>query len=187
MDKVPFSIRWRGWLAKVWARMPHREPLGVRYALRILISTLATWEVFRAFGDVYPIWATVSAVMVSEVELKATWDATKSRVAHTAVGCVVGIIFIAAFGTGLWQLCVAAAVASLVSFYFVHAGGNWRTAPVASVIVMAMGVEGFSKFAGMHAALVRTAEVLGGSLVSLGVSWIAQRLWVIGDDVAAEL
>jgi uncharacterized membrane protein YccC len=166
---------------------PRHEPIGVRYALRILVSVLATWEVFRALGDHYPIWATVAAVMVSEVELKATWDATKSRVAHTSVGCAVGLIFLAVFGTGLWQMSVAAAVASLLSFYFVHAGSNWRTGPVASVIVMATGVEQMEKLAGMHAALMRTSEVLGGGLVALGVSWIVHWLWVMREDVAAEL
>jgi uncharacterized membrane protein YccC len=187
MEKIPFAVRWRAWRAAVRARMPHREPLGLRYALRIFVGTLAAWELFRMFGDPYPIWATVSAVMVSEVELKATWDATKSRVGHTAVGCAVGLIFVAALGTGLWQMSVAAAVASLISFYFVHLGGNWRTAPVASVIVMATGVAQFSRAAGMHTALLRTAEVLGGSLVALAVSWAAQRLWVLSEDVAAQM
>ncbi|MFZ0333139.1 MAG: hypothetical protein WAN10_06190 [Candidatus Acidiferrales bacterium] len=58
--------------------------------------------------------------------------------------------------------------------------------PVASVIVMATGVEHMEKLAGMHAALMRTGEVLGGGLVALGVSWIVHSLWVIREDVAAE-
>lgn len=186
MKKTLLTIRWRAQFAAVLARMSH-EPIGLRYALRVLVTTLTTWEVFRLFGDPYPIWATISAVMVSEVELRATWDATKSRVAHTAVGCAAGLLFLAAFGTGLWQMSAAAAIASLLAYYFVHLGGNWRTAPVASVIVMATGLQRFSSLAGMHAALDRTVEVLGGSLVALAVSWVAHRLWVISEDVAAEL
>ncbi|MGH9864235.1 MAG: FUSC family protein, partial [Candidatus Acidiferrales bacterium] len=130
------------------ARIPHHHgPIGLRYALRILIGTLAAWKLFSLFGDRYPIWAVISVVMVSEIEMKATFEATKSRVAHTATGCAVGLIFLATLGTGLWQLSVAAAAAALVSFYLVHAGGNWRTAPVASLIVMATGVEHSSTLA----------------------------------------
>ncbi|MFZ0701874.1 MAG: hypothetical protein WA855_17630 [Candidatus Acidiferrales bacterium] len=54
------------------------------------------------------------------------------------------------------------------------------------MIVMATGVEHMEKLAGMHAALMRTGEVLGGGLVALGVSWIVHSLWVIREDVAAE-
>lgn len=176
-----------GWLERFRARLPHREPVGMRYALRILVGTLAAWKLFNLFGDRYPIWATISVVMVSEIELKATLDATKSRVAHTATGCAIGLIFLAAFGTGLWQLSVAAAAASLVSFYLVHAGGNWRAAPAASVIAMATGVEHFSKLAGMDAALQRTAEVLFGSLVALAVSWAAAKMWKLSIDATEHL
>lgn len=163
------------WLTKVpW---PRREPIGVRYTLRILVGMIIVWFVFKAFGVTYPIWAMISVVMVSEIELRASYVAARGRIAHTALGCAVGLIFLAATGTGMLQLCAACAVASLVSFYLVHIGGNWRHAPVATVIVMATGLHGMSKFAGYHAALERTVEVLGGSIIALAVSWVAVKLW----------
>ena len=158
-------------------RLPQHEPLGIRYTLRILIGMIVVWIGFKAFGVTYPIWAMIAVVMVSEIELHASYVAARGRIAHTALGCAVGLIFLAAAGTGMWQLCAACAVSSLVSFYLVHIGGNWRHAPVATVIVMATGLQGMSKFAGYHAAIERTIEVLGGSIIALAVSWLAAKLW----------
>ncbi len=135
------------------------------------------WFVFRAFNVTYPIWAIISVVMVSEIELHASYLATRGRVAHTAAGCAVGLIVLALAGAGIWQLCAASVAASLVSFYLVNLGGNWRTAPVATVVVMATGIQQFSKYAGYEAAIERTLEVLGGSIIALGITWVASKLW----------
>jgi uncharacterized membrane protein YccC len=156
---------------------PRHEPLGIRYALRIAIGMIVVWIAFRTFGVTYPIWAMISVVMVSEIELHASYLATRGRIAHTAAGCAIGLIFLTAAGTGMWQLCVASVVASLVSFYLIHLGGNWRTAPVATVVVMATGIQHLSKYAGYQAAIERTVEVLGGSIIALGVTWAAAKLW----------
>jgi uncharacterized membrane protein YccC len=165
----------RRWLKK--SRWPHREPVGVRYALRIAAGMIIVWLVFKAFGVIYPIWAIISVVMVSEIELHASYLATRGRIAHTAAGCAVGLIFLAVAGTGMWQLCAASVAASLVSFYLIHLGGNWRTAPVATVVVMATGIQHLSKYAGYQAAIERTLEVLGGSVIALAVTWTAAKLW----------
>ncbi|MGB6483247.1 MAG: FUSC family protein [Candidatus Acidiferrales bacterium] len=157
--------------------VPRHEPIGVRYALRIAIGMMLVWIVFKAFGVTYPIWAIISVVMVSEIELHASYLATRGRIAHTAAGCAVGLIFLAAVGTGMWQLCAASAIASLLSFYLIHLGGNWRTAPVATVLVMATGIQHLSKYAGYQAAIERTLEVLGGSIIALAVTWVAAKLW----------
>lgn len=157
--------------------LPHREPVGVRYSLRIATGMILVWTVFRAFGVTYPIWAMISAVMVSEIELHASYVATRGRIAHTTTGCVVGLIFLLIVGTGMWQLCAASVVASLVSFYLVHLGGNWRTAPASTVVVMATGIQHLSKYAGYQAAVERAVEVLGGSIIALAVTWVTAKLW----------
>lgn len=157
--------------------VPHREPTGVRYALRIAAGIIVAWIIFREFGVSYPIWAIITVVTVSEIELRASYLETRGRVAHTAAGCAIGLLFLELVGAGIWQLCIACVAASLVSFYLVHLGGNWRTAPVATVIVMARGIQQFSRYAGYQAAIERTVEVLGGSIIALAVTWVAAKLW----------
>ena len=157
--------------------LPHREPTGVRYALRIAAGIIVAWIVFREFGVTYPIWAIITVVMVSEIELRASFLETRGRVVHTAAGCAIGLVALELVGAGIWQLCVACVAASLVSFYLINLGGNWRTAPVATVIVMARGIQQFSKYAGYQAAIERTLEVLGGSIIALTVTWVAAKFW----------
>lgn len=157
--------------------MPHRELTGVRYALRIAAGIIVAWIVFREFGVTYPIWAIITVVTVSEIELRASFLETRGRVVHTAAGCAIGLVALELVGAGIWQLCIACVAASLVSFYLVHLGGTWRTAPVATVIVMARGIQQFSKYAGYQAAIERTLEVLGGCIIALAVTWVAAKFW----------
>lgn len=183
--------RWRGIprtaraVRERWPR--HRGRAGVRYALRMFFGTLVLWELFGLAGDHVPIWALVSMVMVSEIELHASVLATVHRVAHMAVGCAVGLAFLAVWRPGVWQLAFACTVSAAVSFYLMHIGGNWRTAPVATVIVMGAGFVHFTKNAGLHEALTRSAEVLGGCLVALAIAWLANKLWIAGEEISGEI
>ncbi|MHB8754941.1 MAG: FUSC family protein [Candidatus Acidiferrales bacterium] len=188
MPRFQLSPRLHSLSTRAKARLPHhRGPIGLRYALRIFAGAIVLWEIFSLFGDRAPIWAMVSMVMVSEIELHASVVATGRRVGHMAAGCAVGLIFLYVFDAGLWQLAVAAAVSSLVSFYLVQIGGNWRTAPVATVIVMGADFSPFARRAGLHGAVLRTAEVLGGCLVALAVSWAANKIWALSEEASAEV
>lgn len=168
-----------------WPR--HRGTAGIRYALRMFFGTLVLWEIFGLAGDHVPIWALVSMVMVSEIELHASVLATFHRVAHMAVGCGVGLAFLALWRPGIWQLALACMLSAAVSFYLMHIGGNWRTAPVATVIVMGAGFVHFTKNAGLHEALIRTVEILGGCLIALAVSWAANNIWRVSEEVEQEV
>lgn len=148
----------------------------------MFFGTLVLWEIFGLAGDRAPVWALVSMVMVSEIELHASVLATFHRVAHMAVGCAVGLIFLMVWRPGLWPLAVACAVSAAVSFYLMHIGGNWRTAPVATVIVIGAGFVHFTKNAGLHEAVTRSVEVLGGCLIALAVSWTANNIWRASEE-----
>lgn len=164
-----------------WPR--HRGTAGIRYALRMFFGTLVLWELFGLAGDYAPIWALVSMVMVSEIEMHASVLATFHRAAHMAVGCCVGLVFLTVWHPGVWQLALACMLSAVVSFYLMHIGGNWRTAPVATVIVMGAGFVHFTRNAGLHEGLIRTSEVLGGCLVALAVSWAANNIWRASEEV----
>lgn len=180
--------QWRQIPEQIGRRWPHHHgTAGVRYALRMFFGTVVLWEIFGLAGDHAPIWALVSMVMVSEIELHESALATFHRVAHMAVGCAVGLIFLAAWRPGVWQLALACMLSAAVSFYLMRIGGNWRTAPVATVIIMGAGFATFTKHAGVHEALVRSAEVLGGCVVALAVSWAANRLWRAGEEIEEQV
>ena len=153
----------------------------------MFFGTVVLWELFSMAGDHAPIWALVSMVMVSEIELHASLLATFHRVAHMTAGCAVGLIFLAAWRPGLWQLALACMISAAASFYLLHIGGNWRTAPVATVIIMGAGFATFTKNAGLHEAGIRTVEVLGGCVIALAVAWCANKLWLVGEEISDEV
>ena len=182
------ASRWRTVPRKISQRWPrHRGRAGVRYALRMFFGTLVLWELFGLAGDHAPVWALVSMVMVSEIELHSSVLATLHRVAHMAVGCGVGLIFLMAWHPGIWQLAIACACSAAVSFYLMHIGGNWRTAPVATVIVIGAGFVHFTKNAGLHEAVIRTVEILGGCLIALAVSWAANNIWRVSEELEEQV
>lgn len=168
-------------------RLRHRTRRGFRYALRIFIGSIVLWEIYAAFGDYAPIWATVSLVMASEMETRASLLISTRRFGHMAIGCAVALVVLVFTRPNLWELAAATAVAALIAFFVPEIGGNWRSAPAATVIVMGAGFDTFTRHAGMHEALVRSAEVLGGCLIALAVAWIANQVWRPGGETDAEL
>lgn len=182
------ASKWRSVPRRLSQRWPHhRGTAGIRYSLRMFFGTLVLWELFGLAGDHAPVWALVSMVMVSEIELHASVLATFHRVAHMAVGCVVGLIFLMLWHPGIWQLAIACACSAAVSFYLMHIGGNWRTAPVATVIVIGAGFVHFTKNAGLHEAVIRTVEILGGCLIALAVSWAANNIWRVSEELEQQV
>ncbi len=100
-----------------------------------------------------------------------------------AIGCAIALIVLAFTRPNLWELAAATAIAALIAFFVPEIGGNWRSAPAAIVIVLGAGFDTFTRHAGMHEALIRSAEVLGGCMIALAVAWAANQVWRIGGEV----
>jgi uncharacterized membrane protein YccC len=161
----------------------HPVRRGVRYALRIFVGVIVLWEIAAALGDYSPIWATVSLVMTSEIEMRLSFFASTRRFAHMAIGCAIALFVLLWTRPNLWEFAAATTVASLISFFVLHIGGNWRAAAAATAIVLGAGFDTFTRNAGMHEALIRTAEVLGGCLIALVIAWVANKVWAVGEEI----
>jgi len=145
---------------------------GMQLAIRILVGAGIVWLVVRSFGHHDPLWAMISVVIVSDVELDATVKAFRARALNTMIGCGVGLTFLYVFGTASWSILLAMAVAVLISTSTIYTINAWRIAPVSVVIVMMPGVLQGSRVAGTPIAITRTVEVLLGSAVAVIVSWV---------------
>lgn len=167
-------------------KLRHRTLRGFRYALRMFIGCIVLWEIYAAFGDYAPIWATVSLVMASEMETRASVLVSSRRFGHMAIGCAIALLVLAFTRPNLWELAAGTAIAALAAFFVPEIGGNWRSAPAATVIVMGAGFDTFTRHAGMHEALIRSTEVLGGCVIALAVAWAANQVWRPGGEADAE-
>lgn len=145
---------------------------GWQLALRILIGAGIVWVIVHHFLHQDPLWAMISVVIVSEPELDATLVNFRARALHTVIGCAVGLAFLYAFGAENWSILLAMAVSVLIVTNLVSQVVAWRITPVTVAIVMMPSVIHGSRVGGTPVALMRTLEVLLGSAVAVGVSWI---------------
>jgi len=145
---------------------------GVQLAFRIMIGAGIAWLLVRNLAHHDPLWAMISVVIVSDVELDATLIAFRGRAFNTIIGCVVGLIFLYAFGAASWSILLGMSAAVLISTHFVQTLTAWRIAPVTAALVMMPGILQGSAQAGTPVAILRVIGVLTGSAVAVLVSWI---------------
>lgn len=130
----------------------------------------------------FPVWAAISAIIVSQERLSETTSATLARVGGTLLGIVVAV----AVGTVMrrvaldtpWQMLVAVAVCAAISRKFPQMRVSMWTVP----IVFLSGAAGQTM---LDAGLWRGAEVLVGALVGAAVHGVAELIMVRLFGIAA--
>ncbi len=151
---------------------PYTKTAGLELALRIMLGAGIVWLLVRTLGHHDPLWAMISVVIVSDVQLNSTLEAFRGRAVNTMIGCVVGLAFLYVLGTTSWGILLAMSAAVLISTYSAQTLTAWRIAPVTVALVMMPGINLGSRFAGTRVAITRVVEVLIGSAVAVLVSWI---------------
>jgi uncharacterized membrane protein YccC len=149
---------------------------GLHYAVRILLGTGLVWLLLRWIGDLNPIWAVISVIVVTEPQVNSAWKAFLARSVNTLVGCAAGLVFLLAAGSDGWVMPLGITMTVLLCTYVVRFPLAWRIGPITAALVMAAGVTD-SKLSPLELALRRVGEVLLGSLVALVVSVVMYRVW----------
>lgn len=151
--------------------------LGVHYAVRIFVATTVLWILLRWWGETNPIWAISSMIAVSEPQVKQALQTFGGRIANAILGCIMGLLFLAAGGSHEWILPLALAVTVLISSYVVRVQVMWRQAPITAAIVITAGLTDHSRRTGMEVGLKRVAEVLLGCVVGFLATWFISIVW----------
>lgn len=169
---------------KVFAHFLEDDLLGVRFAANVFIASIIVWIGIRFFFHADPIWAMASMIASSEPVVEKGLKFFRSRLINTLVGCAVGLLFVSIGEPTPWRLPFALAITVLVSSYFVRIRVMWRQAPITAAIVIAGSLSAYSKTVGMEVGLLRVAEVIFGSVVALGVSWLMSAIWSVREPKA---
>ena len=169
---------------KLLARI-REDMVGVRFAVNVFFGTIIVWVVISFFSRANPIWAIASMIASSEPVFPQAIKMFRSRLINTAVGCTVGLAFVAVGDPTAWKLPFALALAVLLSSYVVRVKVMWRQAPITAALVIAGSLSANSNYAGLELGLRRVAEVILGSLVGLTVSWLMTRIWPIDEPLEA--
>jgi len=131
-------------------------------ALRLFVATVIAAIVSTALRLPETYWAVLSAVIVSRAGAGGSAKAGASRLIGTALGSAVAMGVIVARGWHVPEIALLAA-AMLPLSLLVTVFEEYRTAPVAAVIILSSGSALISP---LHLAMLRLAEITIGSAAS---------------------
>lgn len=155
----------------------------VAFVLRCSGAATLAFALASALGLDHPIWASISAVIVSQEKLDQTESAVLWRFAGTVVGiagALVAASLIAPLGAGLaLQTGLSVGLcAALVRCWPDLKVAMW-TAPI-------LFVARDPDVSLLHAGLWRGCEVVVGGLIGLAVHWLAELLIALAERAAGD-
>jgi uncharacterized membrane protein YccC len=136
-----------------------------KQAVKTAVAGLIALYITGLFHLPQGYWAAISALIVMQSNVGATLAASRTRLAGTAVGAVVGGIFMALFGTNMLAFALAVAIAFFVCDTL-RLAERQRLATVTVAIIMLIA----SAASAWVVALHRFSEVALGIVVALAVS-----------------
>lgn len=138
---------------------------SAKQAVKTAVAGLISLYVTNLFHLPQGYWAAISALIVMQSNVGATLAASRTRLAGTAVGAVVGGIFVALFGTNMLAFALAVAIAFFVCDSL-RLAESQRLATVTVAIIMLIP----SAASAWVIALHRFSEVALGIMIALLVS-----------------
>lgn len=156
-------------IAGLRAQLAGTANIDWRDPLRMSIAALLAYGAATALHLPEAFWAVLSALVVSRPHRGGTMQAGVGRFAGTLAG--VGWAMVVAAGRH-WQidevwllLALLAPLTALVAWR-----ADWRTAPIAAVIVLSSAPHGSG--APLAAAALRLAEITLGAGTGMAVAWL---------------
>src|SRR5271170_3454162 len=147
----------------MFSRAATRE--NARQAIKTAIAGVVSMYIARLFHLPEGYWAAISALIVMQSNVGATLSASRTRLAGTAVGAIVGGIFVALFGMNMLGFALAVTIAFLACD-LLHLADSQRLATVTVAIIMLVGHTASAWIVALH----RFTEVALGILIALLVS-----------------
>jgi uncharacterized membrane protein YccC len=138
---------------------------NAKQAIKTAIAGVVSMYIAMLFHLPEGYWAAISALIVMQSNVGATLSASRTRLAGTAVGAVVGGAFVALWGDSIPGFALAVAVAYFLCFVL-RLPDSQRLATVTVAIIMLIG----RPAAPWTVALHRFIEVSVGILIALVIS-----------------
>jgi uncharacterized membrane protein YccC len=155
-----------------------RNALGLHYAVRIFLGTAFLWLILGPQRNTQPLWAVISMIFVTEPLLKNALETFRYRLTNTALGCLVGLLFLGVLGPRDWLLPLGVMVTAFAATFLPQSASSWRTAPIAATIVLASGLTTHSRMFSVHIAVQRAFEVFLGGVTAICITWLLSRIWM---------
>ena len=138
---------------------------SAKQAVKTAIAGVVALYVTGLFRLPEGYWAAISALIVMQSNVGATLNASRTRLAGTAVGAVIGGLFVALFGMNTLAFALAVAIAFFVCD-LLRLAESQRLATVTVAIIMLIAHTSSAWIVALH----RFVEVALGILIALLVS-----------------
>jgi uncharacterized membrane protein YccC len=138
---------------------------SAKQAIKTAVAGVVSLYVTNLFRLPEGYWAAITALIVMQSNVGATLNASRTRLAGTAVGAVVGGLFVALFGMNTLGFALAVAIAFFVCD-LLHLAESQRLATVTVAIIMLIAHTSSAWIIALH----RFTEVAIGILIALFVS-----------------
>lgn len=152
---------------------PHAFERSLFFMLRCAGSAAAAYLLASAVGLMHPVWAPMSALIVSQERLMDTWASLSGRVVGTLMGLVAAVaVDLLAEPLGLpmaAQIAIAVALCASVARRRPMLRVSMWTGPI---VLLTPAID----HAVADVALFRGAEVILGSVVGVALHWASDRL-----------
>jgi uncharacterized membrane protein YccC len=137
-----------------------------RHAARVCVAVAATFAL-TSLLHMQGFWAVFTAVIVVQASTGATLGAVRDRMIGTVLGGFVGALASFVPVTELWQRSGLLALTVAVLSFAAAVRPSLKVAPITAAIVMLGGATHLSP---VHGAILRTVEVLLGSIVGVAAA-----------------
>lgn len=145
----------------------------LKQALMTGITGIVSLYLAQRFRLPQGYWAVISSIIVIQSDIDATIKMSWNRVAGTAVGAVIGGVFLIFCGEHIWSFGIGLGAVVFLSMSF-KLMESYRIAAVTLAIVMLTSQSGEPWLVAWH----RFLEVSLGILVALGVTTLIYPLRV---------
>jgi uncharacterized membrane protein YccC len=138
---------------------------SAKQAIKTAVAGVISLYLTNLFHLPQGYWAAITALIVMQSNVGATLSASRTRLAGTAIGAVVGGLFMAMFGMNVLGFALAVTIAFFVCD-LLRLGESQRLATVTVAIIMLIGQAASAWIIAVH----RFTEVALGILIALLVS-----------------
>ena len=144
----------------------------IAFAFRCSASAVLAYELALKLGLSYPIWALISAIVISQEQWSETWTSTGRRIAGTILGACIALLtnalivntFLASYADTTVQVAISVAICAAIT----HRLPAMRVSMWTCAIILLTGKPSDPLY---MTALYRGSEViLGGLIGSLSAS-----------------
>jgi uncharacterized membrane protein YccC len=143
------------------------------FMARCSLACAVAYEAAARLGVSQPVWAAISAIIVSQERFIDTRSSLTSRIAGTVFGAAIGVAVGALAGPLNLSAAVEVALAVALAAYAAHRFPTLRvamwTGPVVLLTADASGTL-------LAVALRRAGEVIFGAMIGFAFHWLAERL-----------